>query len=256
MALFRSKKNKNQRSHVEIALGEGILNASDTLLANIRFSGVDNPVRTIVITSAAPNEGKSTIAMALALAIGKIGKTVVLMEGDMRRRSLRRALDVQARHGLHAVLTDHATIEEAVVKTEYEGVYFLDAEQGIPNPESILNSQQYEHLLQALREKYDYVVVDTPPVTAFADASIVASKVDGVALVVREGQTEKREALYAIEALRNSGANILGAIMNCQTSASSGNYNYYYSYYYNEETVPADSEQAKEAIAKAKESAE
>lgn len=230
MGLFKSRKQKNLRPTSEVCHSGGVLNAADTLLANIRFSSVDGPLKTICVTSPAPNDGKSTVSIALALAMAQIGSRVLLMEADMRRRSLRSTLGVKARYGLHAVLAGEATLEEAVVATNDQNLFFLDAEPGIPNPEQILNSRQFGQLIGQVREAYDYVVIDVPPAIAFSDASIIASKCDGTLLVVRQNCTERKEAVYAAEQLRNSGANMLGIVMNGMP-ADDGNYEYYYSYY-------------------------
>lgn len=241
MALFKNRRSANLRPSYDAAHNEGVQNAADTLLANIRFSEVDKPLKIICVTSAAPNDGKTTTAMALAIAAARIGCRALIVEGDMRRRSLRRALDVRARFGIHAVITGKASIQEAVVPTKDEGVFFLDAEQGIPNPESVLHSQRFKALLEELAQVYDYVIVDTPPVAAFADACIVASVADGTILVVRENDTEKRDAVYAVDSLRKADANILGACINCEDDRHAGGYYYgYYRSYY--EKPEADEE--------------
>lgn len=244
MAFFKKKNsNKNLRPSISISISPSMQNAASTLLANIRFSSVDKPIKSIVVTSAAPNEGKSTVAVALAIAMAKAEKKVLLVEGDMRRRSLQSMLGVRTPYGIHSVLTKEHSAEEAIVATDYEGLYFLNAEAGIPNPEALLASQVYAGLIDQLCETFDYVVVDTPPVAAFSDAPVLASKLDGVALVVREGQTERAEAAYAAEQLRASNANILGVVMNGKTATSAG-YGYGYDYYYEEKSVPAGSAEA------------
>lgn len=231
MGLFKSRKQKNLRPTGEVCHSEGVLNAADTLLANIRFSEVDDPVKVICVTSPCPNDGKTTVTIALGLAMARIGAKVLLVEADLRRLSLRSALGAKARHGLHSVLVGDATAEEAIVATDDEGVYFLDAEAGIPNPEQLLNSKRFSQLIDRLRGEFDYVLFDVPPVLAFADASIIANKADGVVLVLREGCTERKDALYAVEQLQAAGAHMLGIAMNGQDTASQGSYEYYYKYY-------------------------
>lgn len=250
MNLFKSriKRNKDLRPSEAISRSDAVQNAASTLMANIRFSSVDKPIKSLVITSAAPNEGKTTIAVALALAMAKSEKKVLLVEGDMRRRCLQNMLGVRAPHGIHAVLTRECSVEDAIVPTKDEGLFFLNAEAGIPNPEAILGSQKYADLIQRLCESYDHVIIDTPPVTAFSDAAVLASRTDGTILVMREGFTERVEAAYAVEQLRISNANLLGAAINGKTSAGTGyGYGYYYDYYYEEKTVPANSKEAQAA---------
>ena len=250
MALGK-KKLKNQRPILEVCQAESVRNAASTLLANIRFSSVDAPLKSVVITSSVPNEGKTTVALSLAISAGQSGNNVLVVECDMRRRSLRAIVGVKPRYGIHALLTGGCTLEQAVVSTEFEGVSFLDAEAGIPNPDGILSSRLYANLLATLHEKYDYIIIDTPPITAFPDASIAASKADAVVLVAREKYTDKREITYSLQQLRAADANVLGVALNCQESAS-GSYGYYYGYYYDEKTVAADSPEAKEALERVK----
>ena len=245
---IRKKKLKNQRPTNEVCVSDSVQNAAATLLANIRFSGVDAPLKSVVITSSVPNEGKTTVALSLAIAAGRAGGNVLVLEGDMRRRSLRAVIGAKPRFGIHALLTGKCTLDQAVVATNYEGLSFIDAEAGIPNPDGILSSHLFANLLDQLHDLYDYVIIDTPPITAFPDASIVASSADATILVARENYTDKREISYALQQLKAADANVLGVALNCQDSAANGAYGYYYGYYYEEKQVPADSPEAKKAL--------
>lgn len=248
---LRKKKLKNQRPSLDIAVSDSVHNAANTLLTNIRFSSVDCPVKTILIASSVPNEGKTTTAIALAAAASESGKSCLLVEGDMRRRSLRAAMGVKPRYGLYAVLSGECAASDAIVETTLKNVSFLDAEPGIPNPEEILISVRYASLLSELRDSFDYVIIDAPPIGAYSDASVIASKVDGTVLVVREGYTDKREALYAVEQLRAAGAHILGVTLNCQSVSTGTGSGYYYGYYYEETRVNKESAEALGALKKA-----
>ena len=243
------KKLKNQRPTIEVCQAEGVQNAASTLRANIRFSAVDAPLKVVALTSSVPNEGKTTVALSLAIAAGRSGDNVLIMEGDMRRRSLRAIIGARPHHGVHAVLSGKCSLEEAVVATEFEGVSFLDSEAGIPNPDGILSSRTFSNFLDDLRYEYDFVVIDTPPITAFPDASIVSCRADATILVARENYTDKREISYALQQLRAADANVLGVALNCQDASAGGAYyGYYYGYYYDENKVAVDSPEAKEAL--------
>ena len=146
----KRKAQKNLRPTLDVVSSDAIRNAANTLLANIEFSGVDEPIKTIAITSSIPNEGKSTITLSLAAAAGQAGKQVLVIEGDLRRRSLMAAVKAHPRYGLHTVLSEAVTLEEAAAETSLRGVYFLDAEPGIPNPEELLSSRRYASLIQAV----------------------------------------------------------------------------------------------------------
>ncbi len=184
-----------------------VQNAAKTLLANIRFASVDDPIRTITITSSIPNEGKSTVSINLAQAIATSGKSVLLVEADMRRSSLSDMLGVRSRGGLYAVLSEQISIDQAIVETGQKNFYFLDAEPHIPNPADIIVSHRFAKLVKALSAKFQYVIFDAPPVGTFIDAA----------------------ALNAIGQLKKSEkVKLIGTVMNyCETETSE----YYYSYY-------------------------
>ena len=203
-------------------------NAMKTVLANIRFASVDKPVSTMVITSSIPNEGKSTIAVDLAQSIASGGNSVLLVECDMRNRSLADLIGVRCRGGVYAVLSGQMPVEDAVVSTKQSGMYFLDAEPHIPNPADILASQRFIQLIDDLDQRFDYVIFDTPPVGTFVDAAEIGSHVDGAVFVVRENFAKRGEIAAAYEQLRKAGVHVIGAIMNyCESDASE----YYYAYY-------------------------
>lgn len=205
-----------------------VQNATKTLLANIRFMGVDNPIRSLVITSSIPNEGKSTVSANLAQAIATSGKRVLLVECDMRRRSIADNLGLHARSGLYAVLSGQVSLESAVLHTPQRNMFFLDVEPHIPNPVDILASKSFRGLVQTMEEHYDFVIFDTPPVSAFVDAAVLSALVDATVLVVRENFTKRQDILDAYEQLKKAEANVIGVVMNfCETESSE----YYYAYY-------------------------
>ena len=203
-------------------------NAAKTLLANIRFMSVDDPIRSIVITSSIPNEGKSTVAVNLAQAIATSGMRVLLVESDMRNRTLAGMLNVRAQCGLYSVLAEDASLEQAITPTTTENMFVLDAEPHIPNPADVLASKRFAQLTAKLDGMFDYVVYDTPPVGTFVDAAIVSAIADATALVVRENFTKRQAVVQAYDQLEKAGAHIVGAVMNfCDVTSSE----YYYAYY-------------------------
>ena len=205
-----------------------VQNAAKTLLANIRFASVDNPIRVITLTSSVPNEGKSTVALNLAQAIATSGKSVVLVECDMRRRSMADMIGVHSRGGLYAVLSEQMALDEAVVETSQKNLYFLDAEPHIPNPADIIASKRFARLVKSLSESFQYVIFDTPPVGTFVDAAEVGHLSDGVLFVIRENFARRNEVLAAMDQLRRAEVHIIGTVMNyCEVESSE----YYYSYY-------------------------
>ena len=217
-----AKKKKQASNMLEVQ------NAAKTLFANIRFMSPDNPIRSIVMTSSVPNEGKSTCSVELARAIATSGKTVLLVEADMRRRTLASLLNVRPAAGVYAVLTDAAPLKTAVTPTQTPNLFFLDVEPNIPNPADIISSKRYQKLVATLEDSYDYVIYDMPPVGTFVDAAILSTLVDGTVLVVKPGSTKRSELVDACEQLMKADANILGI---CATFCEGTGSEYYYAYY-------------------------
>lgn len=217
-----AKKKKAASNTLEIQ------NAVKTMLANIRFASVDNPMQSIVLTSAVPNEGKTTTTIELAKAIASAGNSVLLVEADMRRRSAASVLGVHAAHGAYAVMSHALSLREAVVSTGTPNFYFLDTEPNIPNPADLLSSRAYAKLVDDACNAYDYVLFDTPPVGTFVDAAILSRLVDGVILVVKIGGAKRDEILTAYDQLQKAEANVIGA---CATFCEGTGSEYYYAYY-------------------------
>lgn len=217
-----AKKKKAASNTLEIQ------NATKTMLANIRFASVDNPMQSIVLTSAVPNEGKTTTTIELAKSIASAGNSVLLVEADMRRRSAASMLGVHATHGAYAVMSHALTLREAVVATGIPNFYFLDTEPNIPNPADLLSSRAYAKLVDDACNSYDYVLFDTPPVGTFVDAAILSRLVDGVILVVKIGGAKRDEILTAYDQLQKAEAHIIGA---CATFCEGTGSEYCYAYY-------------------------
>lgn len=222
--MFGKKSGGSKGSNDQVFLQ----NSVKTLVANIRFASVDNPIRVIGVTSSIPNEGKSTTSYALAQALANGGQSVLLIDCDLRRRSLANMIGVHAQAGIYGVLSGQVAIEDAAVSTPTKGLYFLDCEPHIPNPVDILSSRRFKNFIAQMREKYTYVVVDTPPLTAFVDGAVISQNVDGMLLVVRQDQTKRDEVLGAYDQLKKADANIIGSVL---TFADNEKSDYYYSYY-------------------------
>lgn len=203
-------------------------NAIRTLVANIQFASVDAPINSMVVTSSVPNEGKTTISIALAQALAQGGKTVLLVECDMRRRSIAAALGVHGRTGVYSVLSGQSSLEDAVVETPTRGLFFLDCEPHIPNPVDILSSKRFQRFARNLRESYDYVVIDTPPLSTFVDAAVISTVVDGTLLVVRQDFVKRDEVAAAYDQLQKAEAHVIGVVLNYSDNERN---DYYYSYY-------------------------
>lgn len=170
--------------------------------------------KVVQVTSPSPGDGKSTLAANLAVSVANSGKRVLLVEADLRRPRVHEIFGLDDSTGLVPVLRGEMDLLEAVQSTEVENLWCLACGERPANPSELLTSVQFEHFLQVVREKYDYVIVDTPPVLAVTDASVVAAKVDGVFMVIRLKKNSRATASRAAEILSSVGARILGVVVN------------------------------------------
>lgn len=204
--------------------------ASKILRTNIRLSGKD--IKSILITSCYPNEGKSDVLFQLATEIGEIGKRVLIVDADMRNSSYLRRYQVELKvHGLSEYLSGQANLFEVVYQTNYRGVDIIFSGHTAPNPAELLEQPAFAAMMEGMRGKYDYVLVDTPPVGNMSDASIAAKNCDGAILVVETQRVSRKVAEKAKEQLKMSGCRILGAVLN-KVDMKEDKYYSKYSHYY------------------------
>jgi capsular exopolysaccharide synthesis family protein len=202
-----------------------------TLRTNIQFSSVDNEVQTIMITSSGPGEGKSTTSSNLAAVMAESGAETIIIDCDQRKPTLHKKFLVSNKKGLSDVLAGKAEFKDAVVSTGIDNLDLLTSGTKPPNPSGLLASRRMKTFIEELKEKYRYIIVDTPPVIAVTDAQIVSTYVDGCILVVASSQADRDAALKAKKLLEKVNANILGTVLNKVESKGRGYYGYYYSYY-------------------------
>ena len=205
-----------------------VQNAAKTLFANIRFQSIDKQIKSVLLTSSVPDEGKTTTAWYLAQAAATAGNSVLLVEADLRRRSVARMLNLHPQHGIVSVLTGSAQLRDAVVPTGVRGLYFLDAEPSVPNPADLFASKRMKQLNEQLAQQFDYVIYDTSPVGTFVDAAVLGRLVDAAILVVRPGRVKRQELQLAYNQLQSADVNVIGA---CATFVEGSGSEYYYSYY-------------------------
>ena len=204
--------------------------AIKTLRTNIQFSGID--IKTIVVTSCYPNEGKSDVTFQLALEIGKMGKKVLVVDADIRKSSYVSRYQIKERiSGLSQYLSGQRREADIIYRTNFEGVDMIFAGPTAPNPSELLEQESFSQLLGSLREKYDYVLIDTPPIGSLIDAAIAAKQCDGAILVIESGTVSRRTALKAKEQLEMSGCRLLGAVLN-KVDVRKDKYYSKYGYYY------------------------
>jgi len=207
------------------------LEAFRILRTNIQFADVDCPVRTLLVTSAGPGEGKTSVVTNLGTAMAQGGRKVLLVDTDFRRSGLHRAFDVPNLTGLTSLFLDDVGLEGSIVDTDVPGLYVLPGGPLPPNPSELLGSQRMAQLIGQLQAFADVVLFDAPPVLACADAMVLASQVDGAVLVIDSRSTRREAVVRAVEMLRNVGARVLGVALN---KVHAGSSEYYYDYYSND----------------------
>lgn len=199
-----------------------------TIRMNLKFSLVDKELRTLVVTSATPSSGKSTISVNLAATIASEDKKVLLVDADLRKPKVHKIFKVRNHSGLTSLLTNkYAKLESMVHQTSIKDLSFMTSGAIPPNPSELLGSNRMAELLEEMKSSYDLIIFDTPPVLAVTDSQVLASETDGVILVIPKGQVKADEVISAKEALETVKSNILGAVMN-RVDPSKDRYNYYY----------------------------
>src|SRR6478736_6102065 len=198
-----------------------------TIRTNIQFSDTDQGIKSIVLTSTGPGEGKSTTASNLATVYAQQGLRVLLIDADLRKPTAQYTFRLENHIGLTNVLTRQSTLTQAVQESEIPHLSVLTSGPIPPNPSELLASAQMAELLKEMKKQFDMVIFDTPPILAVADAQILANQLDASILVVSSGKTEKAAALKAKELLVHAKSKLLGAVLN-NRKADSGNYYYYY----------------------------
>ncbi len=186
-----------------------------TAVTNLLFLDADKQARVLVVSSPGDEEGRSTLACLAAQTLAASGNTVLLMEGDLNNRSLADMLDIHPEFGLNAVLTERATLLDAVRRTKQSNLFFLDIEPDAPNATGLFSSKGFKTVLKSLRRTYDYVIIDTPPATSFVYASVLASYADATMVIVREGVTRRGELRDGSKQLRRAGVVTAGVVLNC-----------------------------------------
>ena len=221
------------------------------LRTSLLLTSLGAPPKTILITSALPQEGKTTTSINTATVLAQKGTRVLLIDADLRRPSIHKTLGMGPRAGLSNVLTGGTTLQQATVRsTLLPNLFILPAGTPPPNPAELLASSQMLDLLAELREQYDHIIVDTPPTLSVTDAVVLSTRSDAVVLVIRSGQTTKPALRRSRDILAQVNARVAGVLLNA-VDLDSPDYYYYYEYqgkygqrYYDEDMTGGDSVRA------------
>lgn len=209
-----------------------LLEAFRSLHANLHFLSPDQPIRSLVISSAVPADGKSTVAAFLAQAAAAMGERVLLVDSDLRRPQIHVQTDLPNVWGLSNVISSDINVNDVIQQSPLEdNLFVLTAGQIPPDPTRLLCSKKMENLVQRFQSAFNLVIFDTPPLLGLADARLLAAHTDGIVMVVGLGRTDRAVLTQVLYALKTSHARVLGMVANGVKGAHAGGYDYYHRYY-------------------------
>lgn len=207
-----------------------IAEAFRMLRTNLMYTDIDKKMKLIMVTSSGPAEGKSTVLANLGVALAQTGKKILIIDCDLRRPVQHEVFSVSNQKGVTNYITGYCSFEEAVLETQIPDLYVMPSGPIPPNPSELLGSKVMENLLHTVKEHFDLILIDAPPVMAVADPLIIGPKCDGVLMVVRSGQTKIQLLKDTREALEKAQLNVIGAVLNDVNRKKQG-YGYYGKYY-------------------------
>ena len=237
-------KNKAKKKTSKLAaMGRRLITISDsksiiaeqfrTIRTNIKFSVPDTQLKTILVTSSTPGEGKSTNAANLGVVFAQEGKKVLIIDADMRKPTLHHTFGIFNTVGLSTVLSRQNEFNCAIQETPIVGLFVLPSGPIPPKPAELHSSKMFDAFIEEMKNKYDIIIFDAPPLLSVSDAQVLSHKCDGTLLIVQSGVAEKEDVLKAQSILATSQAKVLGVVLNNYKMPK--NRKYYYQYYGKEE---------------------
>lgn len=203
-----------------------------SLRTNILFSNIDKPIKTMVVSSSATKEGKSTTVANLAITMSQMGSRVLIIDADLRRPTIHNLFKLERQVGLTNALLGSYTLDEVIKLSGIENLDLITAGDIPPNPSELLSSNAMRKALSVLSDRYDLILIDSPPIIAVTDAAVLSTRTDAVLMVVSSGYVTRKEVARAIQLLQNVRANLLGVLLNgLDIKRIYGSYYYYYHYY-------------------------
>lgn len=238
MPLFRKRRGTNETMEsgaklITVAKPDSpVAEQFRTIRTNINFMAVDHDIKTIAFTSANISEGKSTVAANVAVTYAKAGRNTLLIDADMRCPTAHQTFELHNHVGLSTVISSNADkvdLNEVVQPSGIKNLHILTSGPTPPNPSELIGSRRMRMFIELVKKHYDLVIIDLAPVLEVSDTSQLASQLDGVVLVVRQGSTQKPAIKRTVEMLKFAKVRILGYVMNDVSAANSG-YGYGYGY--------------------------
>lgn len=198
-----------------------------TIRTNLQFSMVDSELKTMSVTSSGPKSGKSVLSANLAATFAQEDQRVLIVDTDLRKPTLHKIFNVKNFRGLSTLITDNIPLQDIIQPTEVDNLYIITSGPVPPNPSELLRSKRMNQIINAVKESFDLVIFDTPPVLAVTDAQIITTKTDGALFVVPKGEVKKEQVRKSAELLDNVRANVLGFVIN-KVEKNGDDYYYYY----------------------------
>ncbi|EGQ0374043.1 TPA: polysaccharide biosynthesis tyrosine autokinase [Staphylococcus pseudintermedius] len=199
-----------------------------SIRSNIMFAGVDEPIKSVIITSSLPLSGKSTISANLAVTYAQANYRTLIIDGDMRKPTQHYIFNLQNNKGLSSVLMDWNNYEQMIQQTEVEGLDVLTSGPTPPNPSELITSQAFQKMYQHLLDQYDFIIIDTPPINSVTDAQLYAEISGHAIYVINVEKNNRNQVIKGQKELEKSNSKILGVVLNkIKPDKDSGYYAYY-----------------------------
>jgi len=231
----RSRERARANGPMELVVHDqplsGIAEAARSIRTNIMFMNPDRPHRTLLVTSAAPSEGKTTVACSIAIALAQGGQRVCIVDCDLRRPRLHRIFDRAGDAGVTNLLVGESTLDDVAKQTTVDNLWSVPAGPTPPNPADMLHSERFRKFIDELGQRFDRVILDSPPLVAVTDSAIISRLVDGTVFVVRAFKTSRHLSAQGLRSLQDVDAPVVGAVLNA-VNLDRQEYSYYYHYYY------------------------
>jgi non-specific protein-tyrosine kinase len=206
-----------------------------SLRTNIQFASVDYPLGTILVTSPAPADGKTTVSVNLSIILTQGGRKVSLVDADLRRPAIHEQLGLNNRWGLTSLFMDESVrLDSLLRKNKSSGLSVMTSGKLPPNPAELLGSDKMMQIISKINQQSDVIIFDSPPLTVVTDAAVLSKRVDAVILVINSGRTKVAAAQRAVEQLSRVGANLIGVVLNNVSAKNTRYYNTYYGYYHDD----------------------
>ncbi|MDW7680894.1 MAG: CpsD/CapB family tyrosine-protein kinase, partial [bacterium] len=206
-----------------------------TLRTNLSFSSLDNPIKSMLVTSSGPGEGKSLTCANLGISFAETGIRTLILDVDLRKPVQHKLFGIEKKIGLCNYVVEEAALDDVIHDSGVENLWLIPVGKIPPNPAEILASRKFAEVMKNLTDKFDMVLLDTPPVMSVTDPVLVSLNVGGVLFIIKYGKTDKQVAVNAMNRLKKGRSNLLGVVLNeIQYKRGYGYYQYfdYYSYYY------------------------